>query len=841
MEIDAKLDVFEFGQSLFRSSEGISSVDFEQQIKKISSYALDRMEQFSSSVRPSPIEFEEEKNAFLRFLQSLPAGPLSVYAQMQWNEAEKKMDRVDRNPNSTPQERALQKRDIIWKLRAHVGRAVFAEGQFFNEMSAVLKGVNPIKGIEEEFHRAISHLNHLLASFHSLQKRSNLEDPFPSVCLRTSREIALALLTPQGQLNLGIIPDLKAALFPPGHKYLDYELKVSRVLDHMDVSWQPLIDSVIKPNQEAERSIQAIRADLNLPLSVAITDLHAKQAALAALLSCHPRAFTRDGSQFLKDILAQYKELIQYGSIGRWVNGNFDRFFFLNKIGNDKLQQLISVDREGKLENGNFLWDAPNFKFAFMQMGVSSPSANAATALKILGAELESIQTTPDAVIQAFAEASLNTKSKATFSEQILAGRYAFTTTHNHVLHAFETALLGVAEEKRTNYLRGQLVEAVNQVLQPAFHRLQKIFGAGEVAKFRTIFEQTLKDRIRYVYNQAIEGAVPSLKEGVAGSGFELYERGSSDSFQMGTRIETPRQFQQLIVGVADRATRAVTTPATAAVASSVAAIIRNSLFPKQVLLAFDPENRKNLDPVDRYKELMHTPMCYQVSSHFFKVAEIDTGLCGSPNMRINTAFDLLYWILGMAEWKEKIDVSQSSAATFHLRFDMDKIEDYLKSRQKPGEWIEESLFIPGRQISSSIIEPELRKNYIKAITNLLEEEVPQSAARFQKSVAALDDMPMSVSEYMNNVLKVLIQNLPWIDPGQISLVADALLLQTLPQKMRNQIAESAVRVGLMKKEVNSKEMDVCVYFNVRTQTLSFGTIDEDRVTHSLIQILDKF
>ena len=850
MQIGLDHEIEELASSMLQPMHGASANELVDQIRNIHSFAQDRIERISKmpEAKRSP-EFKTEKETFLKFMQSIPAGPLSVYCQTQWREAERKMRRVDEQGRVSMHLNALQKMEILKEVQSHVSKAVFANAYLPNQVVAAVTGVSPVKEVHAQFAAALKRMIHSLHSFRNYEDRSGLEDASISFSMRLSREISIGLLTEGGKLNIGVIPYIKAALFPEGKKLRSYETIICRVLGQIDSSWQPLLDGVVKPNPEASASESLIRADLNLNSHVPLTDLHAKQAVLAALLSHHSQGPMGDcfsvslgmklQDEFLKNALRQYGELIQYGSIGKLINGKSERFFFKNTISEGNLQKSITVDPTGKLASGMVLWSTPNFKFAFRAMGIDPPTKFVAAALKALGAVEGSIKTTPDAVIQAFAAASLSDFPKSSLQGQIDAGRYAFTVD-NRVLRAFETTLAAMAEAKRSEYIRNHLLQSINTALQPTFNHLEGIYAAGPVAQFRDAMEHSILDRIRYVYNAAIQDIDVSRGGSSISGGYELYDKHPMYSYQIGSRIETPYQFQQLILDAVRKAGQTFNASNLMAIASAVETAVKSSGFLKQVLIAYDPANEENIDPVSHFRQLARTPMCSQDKGDPIEIEEIDTGLLFSPDLktaRLDHASDLFNWLLGLASWKEKTERyipsktsdQPDSKKAFHLAIDIEEIGELVKSGQKAADWEKSHLLDPGKALSSWIVDIGTRQNTIQAMMHLLAKQSYNAAAQFQQGAIPLANAPMPLSQFASSLVRVLGQCLPGVDPYEVGFLVDSTLMQNLPDAMIKPIVQNSVRLSLIGSERGSKDIYFCVYYNVRTQSLSFGTIDKDR------------
>lgn len=850
MDVDSNLEI-EFREISFHSAGGKSSLDLLKEVQKIQGWVQSFMNE--KIVRPPSLKFDflKEKETLLQLIQSIPPGPLSVFCQQQWIEFENKCRRMETRAPLSFEVVRQQKEESLKQLQKLMGRAIYAHQASPLKSQEILQGVSPLKEMENLYSASLRDLTEKVHSFYALEKESEIDSPRQACSLRISREIALALLTPEGRLNYPIIADLKTSFFPELGNLTEEEAMIARVLDQMGCSWQPLIDKVHKPQDQTSSSAWAIRADFDLTPATPIEDLHAKQAVLSALLSLHCPGAMKNyfalsceiGSEedFLKGALKQFGELIEFGSLGKLVGIKQDRFFFKNTLTNDNLHKIITIDSTGKLKKGVFFWDTPNFKFALRQMGLDlTPSLTAAVLERV--SNRYPVQITPDQLIKAFAVEGLKTVPGATVDGLILAGRYGFSTVDNRILRAYEMALYSLSEAREEGYVRKRLIQAIEAPFQSLYANLQKKYTYGALAQFQTVFEKNIKNRIRYVYNGAIRCVIGSANKISLTGGFELYERHPYDLYKVGTRIATPQQFQELLLDAVQQSAQAIGSQTMFSIAQAVREVILNNQYLKAVFVAYEPANGKNSDPVAHYSQLFRTPMASQKGATPPHVEMTDPDLYFSPDIRMSqlkNATDLLPWILSLLEWKEKTGIelphwiqmrnqASSYKASRRLHGDAHGIFNFLESGQTIPAWISERLMKSGRSIASWMVDGQTRQAYFQALGDLLMKEAPDAFLDFQQQTAMLINTPMTLSQFSTSMLKVLVRSLVHLDPEQIAYVADSLLLQCLPENILNILRKNAVPLFLDDTH-QTQEYYFCVYFNPRLESLSFGMLKGDR------------
>ncbi len=450
-----------------------------------------------------------------------------------------------------------------------------------------------------------------------------------------------------------------------------------------------------------------------------------------------------------------------------------------------------------------------------------------------------------------------------TEDELLVLGRYGFSLANNRLLRAWETSLAGMSEPRPNDYVRGNVNSAVMAVLKPVFDNQEKRITHYQktlIEEVKTVFQKTLNDSFRLVYNGDIPLAQVSSDGSSSSGGFELYQRDVADLTKMGVRIATPDQFKAFILGVIDQTKDAeyakATTKKDRAVVDSVIQAMHfcavGKDFMKNVLYAYDDANKEDPDPVANYQKLARTPMTSLDGDNPWEVMAIDTGKDFTPDVRTIRPKDpgaLLKWLLGLATWKESTEHYLSDAVTneedtatspehaFNIEIEGPEFKDFLGSKLSADEWIKKTLVDPGMKVSKAEMDKGARllfKQNVNAwLSNQFQGGIPdhlmQEMEVLFKSLSSKETISVQQFAQRSQDGLVSLFKLNADQSQQLSLALDALLLQSLPKAQSEAIQKAAVRFAKTNWDEGPKNLFFCCFFNPRTQKTDFGRIAEDK------------
>jgi hypothetical protein len=199
----------------------------------------------------------------------------------------------------------------------------------------------------ETIAQALAELN----SYATIQESLKIQDPDIAYAMKKAELMADLLISSTGKLKYDLCPSIKSA-FIPAHPE-EYEVNMSKVLDHLNASWQPFFDSVKAPDNTNFLIDLVLHSIFGLGIDVQITDRHAKVAVLGSMLSPYNQGpvgdcfavnnVLRDHDEYYKHSADDFKSIVMHGYLKRLVNESPDYFFFLPILADDDRDQLFTI------------------------------------------------------------------------------------------------------------------------------------------------------------------------------------------------------------------------------------------------------------------------------------------------------------------------------------------------------------------------------------------------------------------------------------------------------------------------------------------------------------------
>ncbi len=774
-----------------------------------------------------------------------------------------------------------QQMAVMLKLREDIGKVVFAA----DYMPAKAAGIDPAKltdsmrMIEMTVYTEMYDIYQRLVSKNNAANAFRLQDTDMVHFIEKPKEIAKLLLTSQGHINLGLIGEIKAHFFSGSTLLLEYEQGIQYVMDQMDCSWQEAIDAVQPPSSGQFASNAIVRADLGLMPNEAITKLHCQQVVLSALLSqlcqgpvgdCFAVAWAiKKHNEFLLDSMADYTAIVRDGFLARNVNGAQDDFFFETTIADEGMDESFTLQGDGKIDEykGAYFYECPNLVAACRQMGISDLKSRANDVMTQIYNTKQTM--TWDRLIQICAEVFADANHPQ--EELTLLGRYGFSLSNNRLLRAWETSLAAMAEDRPNDYVRDNVSSAVMTVFKPIFESREKKSTSYQktlIEETKKIFQKTLNDSFRLVYNGAIPLQQVSSDGSSSSGGFELYQRDVRNLNNKGIRIATPEQFRNFIFDILDQTTQAQISKTPSKKDRQVILSVTDSLklcahantFMRDIIWAYDQVNKNERDPVANYLNLERTPMTSLDGDNPWEVMAIDTGKDFTPDVKTIKPKDpgaLLKWLLGLAQWKESTekylekktpedeDPATSPQHAFNIEFKNEEFKAFLASGLDPDAWIQKTLIEPGLQVSRTEVDNGTKKLMQQKAAHWLSRQfkkgIPDSVQHETDTLfKSLNSKIVTVQQYaqrlQDGIVKIFKLNAD--QTTSLSFALDNMLIQSLPKAQSQALQSEAFRFARTNWDTGPKNLFFCCYFNPRTEKVDFADIAEDR---TVLEPMDQY
>lgn len=248
----------------------------------------------------------------------------------------------------------------------------------------------------------------------------------------------------------------------------------------------------------------------------------------------------------------------------------------------------------------------------------------------------------------------------------------------------------------------------------------------------------------------------------------------------------------------------------------------------------------------DFYKKAALFPIKSLGEEIHYKTEIIDEMSLFLPHVktiRAKDPYDWIKWFLNFARWQEDTQFyledtlpatpERISSGDFFL--EEAQISSFLKSKKMSDQWISERLIEPGHLIADTPINFDLKgkldQNIYQWISGL---SGSVSKEEFDILCEYLSCKNVTLHEYASTMLDIA-NHLTKADNNmsyQNALSFDNLLLSLLPYSILSNLQNAAIRFATKNGE------NFCVYFNLRTKSVAFGSITEDQ---SRLKQLDEY
>lgn len=400
-----------------------------------------------------------------------------------------------------------------------------------------------IENINKEFNISIQDLCYRLQSHYVAHYETQLQEPDVAIHHMIPVEIAKALLTDSGSINIGIIDILSDIFLSSEGHHLDHEANLSYALKLLQRSpkLRGEFDKIKAPNSSKMPSNDVIRASLGIETSQSISVYHTKLTALIALLS-HLRQGD-EGSCFAIslaiEILSAHlgccfkdlRQLLQESKLSRQVQNVCKDIPFIKRISDENLEKLITVDHNGcillKNRKGAEIWEAPGLQAACLSIGLKTPKQ----AIQAILSNLFDKTSQPmDCRINDLIKKLCEYAQQQGISQKPLGDLYsqacfAFSSqTSQPLLKIWENAIASMAEAEEGSMVKTAILESILDSLQFKLGEL-KIQPSRLLQRLFLNVQKQLYESIQLQYDPATRNHWDENSHMTQG-GFVLYSHG---------------------------------------------------------------------------------------------------------------------------------------------------------------------------------------------------------------------------------------------------------------------------------------------------------------------------
>jgi hypothetical protein len=691
-----------------------------------------------------------------------------------------------------------------------------------------------LENIKDVFSLKIQEICARLQSHYRAHYKTLLQDPEIALNTMIPVEIAKALLTDIGTINIGIIEALSDIFLSDEKRPINHEINLEHAFNLLQNSprLRAEFEKIRCPHSSKTGSQDIIRITLDLPHTYPVTSWDTRLTALIALLShlrqgedrsCFAIALAIEIlSAHLDFCVKDLRQILEEGKLTRCMKGIRKEIPFIKRINDETLYKKINFNSEGEIIVHNKkkapLWQAPGLISACHSIGLEDPKAillaiihqlpplnqkyfykiEIRTLLKKLCEQAKSIHNLDHSLENLYNQACF------AFSSQ----------TSQPLLKIWENAIANMAEAEEGSMIKTAILESTLDALQFKLGELQ-IPPSLLLQRLLLLFQKLLYEKIRLQYDPAISnGSNAKSTEG----GFVLYTKKQ--------RIDNERSFRlfllNILLEVNDKMKKSLTSNFELQEINQVLEIltfyIDTSEFIGYLLARYHPANKLTISKLSHgypiiYEHLPFTPWITQTgnnSKFLLKIYFESEKPIQTEKFTAQSAKEALTNIIEickrMSEDEKQLFLNNPNKlkpfcilGKHRLPFmaGHPSLANAWQQDYPIEKWIEQFVIIPGREIAETVIDKETKQNLLLC---LQEEILPKAMAedKIQATIELIQQISeaLTIKQYRNHILKIcesihpmLIESLS----GKLAHQIDTSLCQSLQPKLKKQLEDSAV------------------------------------------------
>lgn len=757
---------------------------------------------------------------------------------------------------------------IIHDAMMILGKTIFFASQNMLLASNLIKSSEmnqSLERIEQAFKEEIQRVKLLLQEHYEIHKKTGLQSAELAFHNKLPIEISRLLLTGIGSLNIGII-DLLIDFFVKEKDHpLNHEINLVYGLKLLQKSPQlrSKFDMIVSPPIENPASY-VIKTSLELPPDHQLADIHAKQTALAALLShkrqlpsgaCFAEALAIELlSSHLEQCLDDFVELLKSGKLTRKVDGiNMDFPFLISQV-DVNLNHVVSINKKGQIESvlgsSSYLWEAPGIKAACLSIGIKD-FKNAIQKILQTGffAENASLNLFSKFTIKKILQALVLdvhedcSDKETTLMPLLPKACFCFESQiSNPLLEVWKNSIAGMAEAQESALVKSSVLNSASHALKIDFIDLtadQKKIKA----KLYEGIDRELHERIQLQYDPYISH--PSLSTDLHGveGGFVLYDRNFSKNSSEWIRVDTPQAYQAFNLRIIEKIyaqlqnTMHIKDKGLDAMIKHLFEYIRTEGFIQRVLNHYNPSNKVYVNPLIQYEQIKFTPWITRCGNDSAKVIQIyleqkakTVSVLPSSSEQLLTKIIDLGKAIPIIEKKaydhnpyKLIPLRTLGLHSFSLMLGHDSLANAWKSDCKTADWIQNYVIIPGKRISKEQIDLKFRQQMIDFCAQSMID--PNDIPAFLQQIL---NIPESIDyfDFRNRMLTIIHAFFPLqTKMSEIARIFDTYLCESLPKNLKKIMEESAVHFADTNWSDGIHDIHFCFAINPGTEKLEIWEV----------------
>lgn len=753
-------------------------------------------------------------------------------------------------------EKVVEQTSDELQVHSHVilGVLLFVIDRHFSE---ALENIDPdemetsLHWMDHIFRNDLRALKENVDQVRTQQQKSDIQDSNDAYYSKLSAEMAKMLLNRNGEINIGIISYLKNHFEIDTVSPLGHELNIVNTLKKLMGSpfLRQKLAGITAPLSEFSPGNCITRLILNLAPGIPITDLHAKQAVLSALL-CHLRQ-GKDSACYAASIAIQVQLsdmsqcindlsfLIQFGCLTRTVNHVTKQFPLLLQMNDPDLSKPIHFDDSGKIvgESPLFLWEVPGIYAGCKMMRIEDVPSEILRYLSSRPGRQENILTARELF-----EGLVGLDPSR--NQKFCGACIAFTSqVRNPLLTVWKNVIAGMAEADSNGMIISVILSTVRSVIQMKLAELCRE-DSSLVEEVIEKMTHILMQRITLQFDPGI-GQNQMIRDGRSSEGaFVLYDRNQEHNPFERKRIDHPAAFRDFMLDVIGKLEEENDDHKLSDLFSQLNSYLKTDRFLIHILNEYESSNSTLSNPLRHPERIQFAPWITRCGNDLSRVLKSYLGsdhyTSPSPITPKNATDLLEHLISGQKE--SSVSLKREYTEHPHLLFPIriprvhafstmlghPTFRSAWESDLEPRKWIEEHVVVPGKKIGHHRISSDQRKGMIAFCTQSLI-QLPLKEA-FLSRVKDIPDK-ISIHQFRKEALGILDS----INPKSTKkkhrrmLLLDQELYKTLPKKYKDELHETAVHFADSNWFENGHDIHFCFIMNPGSKKIELWGISDDR------------
>ncbi|MFI0434943.1 MAG: hypothetical protein ACH350_04340 [Parachlamydiaceae bacterium] len=726
-----------------------------------------------------------------------------------------------------------------------------------------------LESIRDAFDNKIQEVCETLQNHYLAHDATQLQDADAALHARIPIEIARALLTERGTINIGIIDLLSDIFLSHEKRQINHEINLAHALSLLQQSpkLRSEFEKINIPKSEKTPSQDVIRATLELSQEAQTTELDSRLTALIAILSHLRQGGDRSCfavslaiemlSSHMGFCLKDLRQLLEEGKLSRRVNGVKKDIPFSKRINDKNLSKEISFNSRGDLligkEKKSPLWEAPGLIAACQAIGLEDPKITIQTMianLPNLDRQKSHKMEIKTLILKICEESQSEHSSSKSLNTLFNQACFAFSSqTMQPLLKVWENAIANMAEAEEGSMIKRNIWESSLEELQ---FKLEKssIPRSLPLQRFFLSIKKELINRIKLQYDPTICYSAEGNEQTVEG-GFVLY----NDQERIHDK-ESFRSFLQEIIRGADLAMcKADASEADMRSFDRAITLLFSYLesddFIPYLLARYHPANDAAIKkashrfPLD-YGALQFTPWLTQIGNNSKALLRIyleSEKPIPSEEFTISGAEEALTKIIEMCKHMSREEkelhlnnpnklkpLSILGKHRFPFMAGNPSLAKAWTQNCSTKTWIQEFVINPGNEIANTLIDETTKKQLIGRLHTILSQGLPYELAhtifRQIQEIAG----PMTIKEFRNEVLAIVLRISPSDRSGVEAMTRqiDTDLCRSLPQELRQTLEDSAVHFADTNWSREIQDIHFCFAVNPGTGQLELWEAKSD-------------